>query len=98
MQFLAHSTNHIHPILMIHTFSVLKKLPYPRIGPFARTRTRRGQENGGVVVGYTFISCVPCLNIVMNSVLEQQRRLHEERERVEDAILKELLLKKTSVS
>ena len=34
----------------------------------------------------------------MNSVLEQQRRLHEERERIEDAILKELLLKKTSVS
>ena len=33
----------------------------------------------------------------MNSVLEQQRRLHEERERIEDAILKELLLKKTSV-
>ena len=33
----------------------------------------------------------------MNSVLEQQRRLHEERERIEDAILKELLLKKASV-
>ncbi len=31
------------------------------------------------------------------SVLEQQRKLHEERERLEDALVKERLLKKPSV-
>ena len=34
----------------------------------------------------------------MNSVLEEQRRLHEERERLEDAMSKEFMLKKSSVS
>ena len=34
----------------------------------------------------------------MESVIEQQRKLHEERERVEDAIVKEKALKKASVS
>ena len=34
----------------------------------------------------------------MESVLEQQRRLHEERERVEDALMKERMMKKSSVS
>ena len=31
------------------------------------------------------------------SVLEQQRKLHEERERLEDALVKERILKKPSV-
>ena len=34
----------------------------------------------------------------MDTVLEQQRRLHEERERVEDALMKERMLKKSNVS
>lgn len=34
----------------------------------------------------------------MDNVLEQQRKLHEERERLEDAISKESLLKKATVS
>lgn len=34
----------------------------------------------------------------MESILEQQRRYHEERERLLDAMVKEMLLKKTSVS
>jgi len=33
----------------------------------------------------------------MDTVLEQQRRLHEERERVEDALMKERMLKKSNV-
>ena len=33
----------------------------------------------------------------MDNVLEQQRKLHEERERLEDAIAKESLLKKATV-
>jgi len=33
----------------------------------------------------------------MDNVLEQQRKLHEERERLEDAIAKESLLKKGTV-
>ena len=33
----------------------------------------------------------------MESILEQQRKLHEERERVEDAVVKEKALKKASV-
>lgn len=33
----------------------------------------------------------------MNSVLEEQRRLHEERERLEDAMSKEFMIKKSSV-
>ena len=46
--------------------------------------------------------CVPCLvtavfMVTMDTVLEQQRRLHEERERVEDALMKEMILKKNSV-
>jgi hypothetical protein len=32
------------------------------------------------------------------SVLEQQRKLHEERERLEDALVKERMLKKPTVS
>lgn len=32
------------------------------------------------------------------SVLERQRKLHEERERLEDALVKERVIKKTSVS
>lgn len=34
----------------------------------------------------------------METILEQQRRYHEERERLSDSMVKELLLKKTSVS
>lgn len=34
----------------------------------------------------------------METILEQQRRLHEERERVVDTIVKEWISKKTSVS
>lgn len=34
----------------------------------------------------------------MDTVLEQQRRLHEERERIEDGIMKEKMLKKNTVS
>jgi hypothetical protein len=34
----------------------------------------------------------------MNSVLEEQRRLHEERERLEDAMSKEFMIKKSSVN
>ena len=34
----------------------------------------------------------------MESVIEQQRKLHEERERLEDAIVKEKTLKKATVS
>lgn len=34
----------------------------------------------------------------MESILEQQRRYHEERERLLDSMVKEMLLKKTSVS
>ena len=34
----------------------------------------------------------------MDNVLEQQRKLHEERERLEDAVAKESLLKKGTVS
>ena len=34
----------------------------------------------------------------MDNVLEQQRKLHEERERLEDAVAKEFLLKKGTVS
>ena len=34
----------------------------------------------------------------MDTVLEQQRRLQEERERVEDALMKERMLKKSNVS
>ena len=34
----------------------------------------------------------------MDNVLEQQRKLHEERERLEDAVAKESLLKKATVS
>lgn len=33
----------------------------------------------------------------MDNVLEQQRKLHEERERLEDAVSKESLLKKGTV-
>ena len=33
----------------------------------------------------------------MDNVLEQQRKLHEERERLEDAIAKESLIKKATV-
>ena len=35
--------------------------------------------------------------VTMDTVLEQQRRLHEERERVEDALMKEMILKKNTV-
>ena len=46
--------------------------------------------------------CVLCLAtavcvVTMDTVLEQQRRLHEERERVEDALMKEMILKKNTV-
>lgn len=34
----------------------------------------------------------------MDTVLEQQRKLFEERERIEDALVKEMMLKKNSVS
>lgn len=34
----------------------------------------------------------------MDNVLEQQRKLHEERERLEDAVSKESLLKKATVN
>lgn len=34
----------------------------------------------------------------MESILEQQRRYHEERERLLDSMVKEMLLKKISVS
>ena len=34
----------------------------------------------------------------MESVLEEQRRIHEERERLEEAVVKEKMLKKNSVS
>ena len=34
----------------------------------------------------------------MESVIEQQRKLHEERERLEDAIVKEKTLRKATVS
>ena len=34
----------------------------------------------------------------MDTVLEQQRRLHEERERLEDAMVREFLHKKSTVS
>lgn len=34
----------------------------------------------------------------METILEQQRRYHEERERLVDAMVKEMLHKKTSVS
>ena len=34
----------------------------------------------------------------MESVLEEQRRIHEEKERLEDALVKENILKKTTVS
>lgn len=34
----------------------------------------------------------------METVLEQQRKLFEERERIEDALVKERLLKKNTVS
>ena len=34
----------------------------------------------------------------MDTVLEQQQWLHEERERVEDALMKERMLKKSNVS
>ena len=34
----------------------------------------------------------------MESVIEQQRKLHEERERIEDAVVKEKTLKKATVS
>jgi len=33
-----------------------------------------------------------------DSIIEQQRKLHEERERIEDALVKERALKKNSVS
>ena len=33
----------------------------------------------------------------MESVIEQQRKLHEERERVEDSIVREMILKKSTV-
>ena len=36
--------------------------------------------------------------IAMESIIEQQRKLHEERERLEDAIVKERALKKATVS
>ena len=38
------------------------------------------------------------IEISMESVIEQQRKLHEERERLEDAIVKEKTLKKATVS
>ena len=34
----------------------------------------------------------------MESILEEQRKLHEERERLEEAMVKEKILKKNSVS
>ena len=34
----------------------------------------------------------------MDSILEDQRKLHEERERLEDALVKEKMLKMTTVS
>lgn len=34
----------------------------------------------------------------MESVIEQQRRFHEERERLEEATVREMLCKKSSVS
>ena len=34
----------------------------------------------------------------LESVLEHQRKLHEEKERIEDALVKERVLKKASVS
>ena len=41
-------------------------------------------------------SAAVCM-VTMNIILEQQQRLHEERERVEDALMKEMILKKNSV-
>jgi hypothetical protein len=34
----------------------------------------------------------------MDSILEDQRKLHEERERIEEALVKEMMSKKSSVS
>ena len=45
---------------------------------------------------YLALSTAVCV-VTMDTVLEQQRRLHEERERVEDALMKEMILKKNSV-
>ena len=45
---------------------------------------------------YLALSTVVCV-VTMDTVLEQQRRLHEERERVEDALMKEMILKKNGV-
>ena len=45
---------------------------------------------------YLALSTAVCV-VTMDTVLEQQRRLHEERERVEDALMKEMILKKNGV-
>ena len=42
--------------------------------------------------------CATNLLLTMDTVIEQQRKLLEERERVEDALVKEKMLKKASVS
>jgi len=45
-----------------------------------------------------FNSAVLIRITVMETILEQQRRYHEERERLMDAMVKEMLHKKSSVS
>ena len=44
---------------------------------------------------YLALSTAVCV-VTMDTVLEQQRWLHEEWERVEDALMKEMILKKNS--
>lgn len=48
---------------------------------------------------FTRLNSVVFIRItVMETILEQQRRYHEERERLMDAMVKEMLHKKSSVS
>jgi hypothetical protein len=56
---------------------------------------------GGLWFGllFTLLNSVVFVRItVMETILEQQRRYHEERERLMDAMVKEMLHKKSSVS
>ena len=50
------------------------------------------------IVNFVYCNFKVCYNRNMETILEQQRRYHEERERLVDAMVKEMLHKKITVS
>lgn len=54
---------------------------------------------GDLLERNSFYRCpASCFTVIMETILEQQRRYHEEMERLMDAKTKEMLHKKTTVS